>query len=200
MKALRIKMGIIYKVTNIINNKSYIGQTINKLERRKYNHIRDAFLGQSDNSYFHRAIAKYGPDQFIWNIICECDCELLDVLETFYIMIHNTHSSSGGYNISWGGGGNRGYKHTDEIKKVIGQHHTGVKSPWLSEMNKSQKMREISSKTHKGKTVSEQSRKKMSESKKLLVGDKSPRYGVKHCEESKQKMSLSQRGKRRYTI
>lgn len=55
-------MGIIYKATNTKNNKSYIGQTIKKLDDRKRSHINRAKSGSE--YYFHRSIRRYGEEFF----------------------------------------------------------------------------------------------------------------------------------------
>ena len=53
-------MAIIYKITNIINNKVYIGQTVHSLQRRWTQHIIDAYNCKSKNNHFQNAIRKYG--------------------------------------------------------------------------------------------------------------------------------------------
>ena len=63
---------IIYKVTNIINNKIYIGQTIHSLNIRKSQHERSHEYGYK--TAFSNAIKKYGKENFIWEIIYETDC------------------------------------------------------------------------------------------------------------------------------
>lgn len=57
---------IIYKVTNLITNKSYIGLSTRTLQERKLEHLRHL---DSENTYFHRAIKKYGKENFSWEII-----------------------------------------------------------------------------------------------------------------------------------
>lgn len=57
--------GLIYKYTNKINGKIYIGQTKQQLEIRHYKHLTQL----NDNTYFHRAIKKYGINNFILEII-----------------------------------------------------------------------------------------------------------------------------------
>ena len=59
---------LIYKATNIINNKSYIGLTTRTLQERKLEHLRHT---KTENTYFHRAINEYGKDNFLWEIIDE---------------------------------------------------------------------------------------------------------------------------------
>lgn len=54
----------IYKITNIQNNKCYIGQTIRPIEQRFHRHINDA-INNILNTHFARAIRKYGEENFI---------------------------------------------------------------------------------------------------------------------------------------
>lgn len=65
--------GIIYKITNIINGKIYIGQTKNTLEHRWHQHIYDANHNRT-NMPIHFAIAKYGVENF--------EIECIDTAET----------------------------------------------------------------------------------------------------------------------
>lgn len=70
-------MGVIYKVTNLINKKVYIGQTID-LEQRKRNHKSESY-NQKSSGYkyaFHSAIRKYGWDNFTWEILEETTDDL----------------------------------------------------------------------------------------------------------------------------
>lgn len=92
--------GIIYKITNKVNGKSYIGQTRYTLEFRWKQHIH-----KKDNTYFHNAIHKYGKDNFSLEILEECEHKDLDSREIFYIAKFNTFSE--GYNLTLGGGGKR---------------------------------------------------------------------------------------------
>ena len=77
--------GLIYKATNKINGKSYVGQTIFTLAERIDGHIKSAT--KKDSPYhFHKAIRKYGEENFDWETICNCNGhgELNDK-EIFYI-------------------------------------------------------------------------------------------------------------------
>ena len=60
----------IYKITNIQNNKVYIGQTIRPVKNRFNRHINDA-MNNTLNTHFARAIRKYGKENFIIEIIDE---------------------------------------------------------------------------------------------------------------------------------
>jgi len=62
---------IIYKVTNEINNKIYIGQTVNSLDKRKSQHKADSNNKKKLIRYFYLAINKYGFDCFQWEILTE---------------------------------------------------------------------------------------------------------------------------------
>ncbi len=61
----------IYKVTNLINNVAYIGQTKTKLQARINRHIYS--MQHGSNLYFHNAIRKYGIDGFNIEVIAECE-------------------------------------------------------------------------------------------------------------------------------
>jgi len=87
---------LIYKATNLINNKSYIGQTIRTIGTRKYQHIYDS--NRNSSLIFHKAIRKYGEDNFKWEIICEAETQYeLNKLERFH-MLENNSLTPLGYN------------------------------------------------------------------------------------------------------
>ena len=93
----------IYKITNIINGKSYIGQSVN-IKRRLNAHKSSAFNKNSRNynSPLYRAIRKYGIENFKFDILEECNESELDEKEIFYISKYQTHSKNG-YNQDDGG-------------------------------------------------------------------------------------------------
>nr|DAY45730.1 MAG TPA: intron associated endonuclease [Crassvirales sp.] len=106
--------GIIYKITNKVNNKSYIGQTRYTIEFRWKQHQH-----KKDNTYFHNAIKKYGVSNFNIEILEECDIENLNNREIFYIAKFDTFNN--GYNLTIGGDGNRRLlldNYYDEIKEL----------------------------------------------------------------------------------
>lgn len=105
----------IYKFTNLINNKSYIGQSIN-VERRYKNHIYR--MNGQENSIFHKALKKYGVNNFAFEIIEECSCEELNEKECFYIKKYNTLIPNG-YNVDIGGNFLHGVKLTfEQVQKI----------------------------------------------------------------------------------
>lgn len=88
----------IYKITNNINNKVYIGQSIN-IEKRWREHKRRAFVQNKEyNKYLYNAFRKYGLDNFSFEIIIECPREQLNELECFYIRQYNSCNELYGYN------------------------------------------------------------------------------------------------------
>lgn len=106
--------GIIYKITNKVNNKSYIGQTRYTVEFRWKQHQH-----KKDNVYFHNAIHKYGVDNFLVEVLEECNIENLSSREIFYIAKYDTFNN--GYNLTIGGEGNRTLvldNKYDEIKEL----------------------------------------------------------------------------------
>lgn len=94
---------IIYKATNKINGKSYIGQTRRSLNVRKSAHERLAKL--HCQTRFHSAIKSYGPDNFEWEVLASTDnLEELNDLEVFFIKKYDTVNK--GYNMYYGGDNN----------------------------------------------------------------------------------------------
>jgi len=97
---------IIYKATNLINNKCYIGQTSVSLEGRKKSHLSQSRYGRESSVYFHNAIKKYGKDNFKWEIIFESevfDRDEIHKKEIFYIAKYNSNNKIYGYNMTEGG-------------------------------------------------------------------------------------------------
>ena len=97
--------GIIYKATNIENNKVYIGQTIETLEIRKNKHFYKAKKFKEKNittNHFFNAINEYGKDAFKWEIIDVANNQKeLNEKEQFWIKEYDAINS--GYNIREGG-------------------------------------------------------------------------------------------------
>lgn len=111
--------GIIYKYTNKINNKIYIGQTIRPLEVRHKRHLKDS---EHDNLYFHRALRKYGEENFTLEVIEDnIEKDKLDEREIYWIKYYNSFYLNGkGYNMTEGGKwGNAPRKLSDKDIKDI---------------------------------------------------------------------------------
>ena len=95
-------MGYIYKIINRVNNKIYIGQTINSIEQRFKQHTSAA--NNDYAGYLYNAMRKYGIDNFIIEALEENDNILLNERERYYIALFNSTDRNIGYNIDKGGG------------------------------------------------------------------------------------------------
>lgn len=162
--------GLVYKATNIVNNKVYVGQTIVGLKTRRECHV-NAALAERDNNYFHNSIRKHGKDNFEWEIIgyANSKSELND-LEIYYIGKLKTFDT--GYNLTEGGGGMTNYVMTEEHRKNLSESHKGYKPTAEHRRNLSKALT--------GRPVSEYTRKLLSESNKKVIrprGPDNPCYG-----------------------
>lgn len=147
---MELLRGVVYKYTNIINNKVYIGQTIDEEKRKeKWREINSPYAG----SYINRAREKYGIASFSYEVIIEIFDEdraslkkRLNTLEIKYIAEYRSSEEEFGYNLTTGGGAS-GRKQivTNEARKNMSIAQKGIKKP-MSEEGK----RNISE-AHKGK-------------------------------------------------
>lgn len=174
---------IIYKATNKINGKCYIGQTTEILNRRMQRHL----LSKS-RLYFHCAIRKYGEENFNWTILEVCmSKEDMNDKEKYYIKLFKSNEKEYGYNLTDGGtdcnhtdstkkkiseaNKIRIYKpHTEETKRKISESKKGKKPKRLSYLHTDETKRKISEKK-KGSIVTQNTRDKISKS---LTGFKRP--------------------------
>lgn len=92
----------IYKYTNKINQKSYIGQSI-QIEVRKQQHLQASYNKKHINYYsnFHKAIREFGIENFNFEILEECEEEKLNEREVYWIAYYDSYNN--GYNMTPGG-------------------------------------------------------------------------------------------------
>ena len=95
------KKGKIYIIKNLINNKVYIGQTIQKLSKRFNGHCCYSKTDKSINMYIKRAIHKYGRENFSIELLEECNIEDLNQREQYWIKKYDSYNN--GYNLTLGG-------------------------------------------------------------------------------------------------
>lgn len=94
--------GTIYIIKNSVNNKVYIGKTIRSVKARYREHTnRDLH----DNLPIHRAMLKYGVENFWYEILDIDSIEKLNNLEKYWIKYYNSTESEYGYNLNPGGNG-----------------------------------------------------------------------------------------------
>lgn len=132
---------IIYKATNLINGKIYIGQTVQKFRCRVNQHLA-ASRREKSRYYISNAIRKYGEDNFKWEQIDSAkNIDDLNTKEEFWINYFKSHKRKHGYNIKLGGRNhrtrqstkdkiskaNKGKKHSLEFRKRISEWQTGRK-------------------------------------------------------------------------
>lgn len=98
-------MGFIYKITNKINNKVYIGKTkYNNPQKRFKEHINDSKKDRCKHRPLYRAFNKYGIENFIFEILENIVNNKLEDREIYYIEKYNSFGDDG-YNATKGGDG-----------------------------------------------------------------------------------------------
>lgn len=145
-------MGCIYRILNIVNAKSYIGQTLYDNPNRRWNTHKSNYTKLKHNEYIYRAMRKYGIEKFEFSIICKCETEELNQLETKYIKEFNTFGKFG-YNMTSGGEGRRDCKASEETRRKISLAGKG-RVP-------SEETRKKLSLANMGHTCSEETREKL---------------------------------------
>lgn len=128
-------IGIIYKITNKVNNKIYIGKTKDKygnssfgIDRRFKQHIVNAYTKSKYNDCpkLYNAIRKYGRESFCVEELDRTTIDKYDDMEIEYIRQYNSMSDEVGYNIAAGGMGRSVVFISDETRNKIS---TSGKSP-----------------------------------------------------------------------
>lgn len=115
--------GSIYKITNKLNGHSYIGQTIQNVKERFYQHCATKCDKAVLNMAVHKAIQKYGKENFTLEILEEIDSTLLNDKEKYWIEYFDTYKN--GYNETLGGqGGAKPFKSLNE-QEIINQYNQG---------------------------------------------------------------------------
>lgn len=199
-----MKKLVIYKVTNKINGKIYIGQTQDFLKRQCARKI-GAESGKK-KSYFDLAIIKYGWENFIWEIIEECQSNLeLDEREKYWIRFYQSQNKNFGYNLADGGKTSRGSRRTSEQKLKfslifkekykngeIGGLNRGMTTEQLLKSLETRRRRYLDgkySRTHK--KFSEESKDKMSKiiKKQYKNGERTP-YWLNKPRSEKTKLKI----------
>lgn len=154
----------VYKCTNLINGKIYIGKT-NNFEFRRKQHLRNI---KKYCTYFYNAINKYGKNNFYWDILnnVETDKEAFE-LEKFWIKYFKSNDSKFGYNMTNGGEGISGFKHNSKTKNKIKEKRKN------QIIKHSEETKRKISESNKGKTISKKCREKISKTKKgtKIIGE-----------------------------
>lgn len=124
------KIYSIYKATNLINNKIYIGFDSN-WPKRKHNHSKDSFNKKRKQYWykFHKTIREFGFNNFEWEIIYQSleGAHTLKIMEPYFIKQYDSFNN--GYNMTKGGEGNLGLKHSKEQKYKWSLERKGENNP-----------------------------------------------------------------------
>ena len=195
MSSGNVYKGFIYYVVCLINAKIYFGQTSRSPEIRWKRHVQRAFNeNESYHSALHKAICKYGADNFkVYPFIEICAGSLkelkakLNWIEIYLIAKYKTQIT--GYNLAAGGEGVFGNKWSENSriklsKTITGRKLTAEHRRKISRANKGKPSWVA------GKHLSEEHKRKLSEARK---GSGNPMFGRKHSSKSIKKMSVAHR-------
>jgi group I intron endonuclease len=171
---------IIYKATNKINGNCYIGKTIQHLRERKSAH--ELHASKNSNFYFHRALRKYGFNNFGWKILFHAiDENELDQMEKYFIA--NYKATNYLYNMTAGGRGL--IDPVGETRRKLSTAGKGKKNPFYGKHHSEETKIKLSLSRmgkvpwNKGLPRDEATCHKISKANKgRLVGDKNPMFGV----------------------
>ena len=134
---------IVYLATNTVNGKQYVGQTTSTLERRWQKHYQSARAKNQRHYKISRALVKYGKNNFTVEVLAVCKNKTdMDKKEKYFIKTLETREK--GYNITSGGEGAVGYRHTSASKlkmhtaqlgntKMLGKHTSLLQKQRASE-------------------------------------------------------------------
>lgn len=179
----------IYLITNNVNGKVYVGQTKYTIEQRFAGHIACANNLGKKHSVLHNAIKKYGSDNFKVELLEDNLTEAnVDEREIFWISYYKSRNRKFGYNITEGGGGVKGYHHSDETKQKISK--STLRARDAGKIYTPERNRKISL-AQKGKKKSESwyNNLLVAMEKRDISGDKNPFYGKTHSVITRNKVS-----------
>ena len=108
--------GYIYKITNDINDKVYIGLCTTSIEERFATHKKDRLKRVCEKRPLYDAMNKYGVEHFYIEQIEECDIDDLGLREQYWIAYYNSYYY--GYNATMGGEGKPLYDHDAILNKL----------------------------------------------------------------------------------
>jgi len=163
----------IYKITNKVNGKFYIGSSLDIKQRWKY-HRNMLKSGAHDNQHLQNSYNKHGKENFIFEVLCEIDDTQIEILKAEQKVLDkykNTWDML--YNIAhFVSSGMKGRSHTEKAKKTLSEKLSGENHP------------------HYGKPVGEEWRRKISKAKKRF-SDKQEKAFLRRWEMGESKSSIA---------
>ena len=206
-------MNYIYKITNQINGKSYIGLTTEDRPTDRYSKHRylarhpEMESAQSQNSYIHKAMNKYGLDNFTFEIIEEVpENQDLNKREQYWIAFYHTYVKDpqcNGYNLTKGGEGTVGFSRSQTIeereKRKISNKQFFINHPEARKQI-SERTKQLWQNEEYRKKVTESNRKFYAEHPDIFKGENNPFYGKHHTEESLAKIKEASKKRQKKII
>lgn len=205
----------IYKITNIVNGKVYIGKTETSVSRRWKRHLRA--VKNRINRYLYDAINHYGIDKFIIETIDETETkEELNLLEKHYIAEYKSNDGKYGYNMTSGGdGGSMPIKCIEKAKITRLKNNNGVwqtsaakekqkdgmieyylEHPTKAPMSEEQKIKLSVALKSKWETDPEYKNAVISRNRiNVKTGSNHHFFGKHHTKEAREKISLAGKGR-----
>lgn len=186
----------IYRITNTVNGKFYVGSSIN-MRYRQYTHLSGLRNGKHDNNYLQCAFNKHGEQSFFFEVLEKCDDDVLLEREQWYLDTLSPADRAIGYNLNaQATGGNSspeskakrrqtmaakkaagyiphwtGRRHTEESKRLIGLHKKGKTVEELYGEEKGRELRRLNSRTGSTNPMYGSAR----------FGEKNPMFGKKRA-------------------
>lgn len=198
----------IYKITNIENQKFYIGSATNLLFRKR-SHFSSLKSGLHKNQKLQRAYNKYGCESFKFEVLLYCDSKNLIMYEQ--LVIDALDPVKNGFNINPVAGSTVGYKHTEDSKKKMSQ--AAIDRPKPKPSKETCLKISLSKIGKKRKPFTEEARRNMSlahlgkkrgplseETKQKIAKAKTGKPGWKHTPESIAKIRAYHVGKKRSDV
>lgn len=192
--------GRVYYVRNKLSGKLYIGITTSTLRARWGSHCREAASG-ARRWLLHRAMAKYGIDNFEISVLEECE-DRASLHEAECRWIANKRSfAPAGYNMTLGGGGVSGFKRSEEFKRQVSARFLGrtVPEKTRKRMSEAKAGKRCSDKCYEASIAWSTGRARPPEVRaKIGAGNKGKKLSANHIEflrRFKTGTKLSQKGK-----
>lgn len=114
-------MRCIYVIRNLVNGKVYVGQT-KDFARRKTNHLYCARKGLKRPLY--DSIRKHGEENFLFEVLEECEPEVTNEREQYWVSHYDSFNSEKGYNLT--SGGKQHFDFSKEVRQKLSESHKGL--------------------------------------------------------------------------
>lgn len=189
-------MGYIYLITNMVNQKQYIGQTTkirptDRFSQHKY--LARHPEQEKHCSILHDAMRKYGIDNFSFDILEEVPNDSLNEEEENWISFYNTKAPNG-YNLTDGGEGTKGFSRSQSDEECF-QKSISMKKFFEEHPERKEELRERTIQLWQDPEYREKVTKSVQQfyqnNPDFFKGENNPFYGKHHSEESLEKIKAA---------